>query len=299
MNVSMNDAYNLTWKLALTLRGRAKPSLLQTYQTERQYIAKQLVDFDEKFSHLFVSPEKLEGPEFHDMYVQNKGFTSGCGHQYPPSVLTDERVDVEIDGKALEPLRPGKRLLPITLTRYVDGSTVNILDDMPSNGHFHIVVFAGDALSHGRLDNLSTYLSSSSSPLTRFSESHSSMRLSQEWISSADDILYNPANDPTTIINLYLVLTSSHLEVPVETLPAPFPHWKSSIYEDINSTSHGELGVHVNVGALVVVRPDGYVGLVTGLENGGRLGAYFERILNDEGRKEVDTSQTTAISGGL
>ena len=142
MNVSMNDAYNLTWKLALTLRGRAKPSLVQTYQTERQYIANQLVDFDEKFSHLFASPEKLEGSELHDTYVQNKGFTSGCGHQYPPSVLTDERVDVDIDGKALEPPRPGKRLLPITLTRYVGGSIVNILDDMPSNGHFHIVVFA-------------------------------------------------------------------------------------------------------------------------------------------------------------
>ena len=85
--------------------------------------------------------------------------------------------------------------------------------------------------------------------------------------------------------NLYLIHTSPHLEVPVETLPAPFPHWK--------------LGVHVNVGALVVVRPDGYVGLVTGLEHGGRLGAYFERIVNDEGREEVDTSQTTAISGGL
>ena len=233
------------------------------------------------------------------MYVQNKGFTSDCGHQYPPSVLTDERVNVEIDGKALEPLRPGKRLLPITLTRHVDGRIVNMLDNMPSIGHFHIVVFAGDALSHGRLDNLSAYLSSSSSPLTRFSESHSSMRLSQESISRADDISYNPANDPTTMINLYLVHTSPNLEVPVETLPAPFPHWKSSIHEDINSTSHGELGVHVNIGALVVVRPDGYVGLVTRLEHGGRLDAYFERILNDEGRKEVDTSQTTAILGGL
>lgn len=37
----MNDANNLTWKLALPPRGRAKPSLLQTYQTERQYIARQ------------------------------------------------------------------------------------------------------------------------------------------------------------------------------------------------------------------------------------------------------------------
>ena len=46
MNVSMNDTWNLGWKLASVLRGRAKPELLHTYSDERQKIAKQLIDFD-------------------------------------------------------------------------------------------------------------------------------------------------------------------------------------------------------------------------------------------------------------
>ena len=72
MNISMNVVYKLTLKLALILRNNmAKPSLLPTYQHERQYIAQHIVDFDEKFSHMSASSEKLQNPDFHDIYVQN------------------------------------------------------------------------------------------------------------------------------------------------------------------------------------------------------------------------------------
>lgn len=39
MNVSINVAYSLTWKLTSHLRGLAQLKLLQTYQMERQHIA--------------------------------------------------------------------------------------------------------------------------------------------------------------------------------------------------------------------------------------------------------------------
>jgi phenol 2-monooxygenase len=39
MNVSMQDTYNLGWKLAYVLEGRAKPDLLRTYTIERHAIA--------------------------------------------------------------------------------------------------------------------------------------------------------------------------------------------------------------------------------------------------------------------
>lgn len=280
MNVSMNDAYNLTWKIALTLRGLAHPSLLKTYQIERQHVAKQLVEFDEKFSHLFASPENLDGPEFHDMYVQNKGFTSGCGHQYPAGLLTDELVDVKIILQAREPLTPGKRLLPIHLTRHVDGTHVNILGDMPSNGHFHIFVFAGSKLQSSGLDKLSLYLSGNDSPLIRYSPaSKSSTPSPTSNMSKAHDITYNPAHDPDTIIDLFLIHTSPHMETPIERLPAPFPEWQATIYEDVNQKAHCELGVDADVGALVVVRPDGYVGLVTVLDGVRRVKGYFGGFL--------------------
>lgn len=298
MNVSMNDAYNLTWKLALTLRGVANPSLLKTYQTERQHIAKQLVEFDEKFSHLFASPENIQGPEFHDMYVQNKGFVSGCGHQYPAGLLTDQNVDVKIVQETTEPLTPGKRLLPVQLTRHVDGTIVNSLDVMPSNGHFRIIVFVGSQLHTGGLDKLSSYLSGKDSPLTLYSPpSHSSTTSSNSGISNAQDINYNPASDPSTIIELFLIHTSPHLETPIENLPAPFPEWQATIYEDAHHKAHCELGVDANVGAVVVVRPDGYVGLVTRLSGVERVGRYFGGIL-DAGVNGVQQEVTTDIIGG-
>jgi 2,4-dichlorophenol 6-monooxygenase len=42
-NTSVQDSYNLAWKLALVLRGQAAPSLLDTYSAERAPVAKQIV----------------------------------------------------------------------------------------------------------------------------------------------------------------------------------------------------------------------------------------------------------------
>ena len=42
-NTSIQDAYNLAWKLALVLRGQASPKLLETYDAERSPVAKQIV----------------------------------------------------------------------------------------------------------------------------------------------------------------------------------------------------------------------------------------------------------------
>ena len=42
-NTSIQDAYNLAWKLALVLKGKADPSLLDTYNDERAPVGKQIV----------------------------------------------------------------------------------------------------------------------------------------------------------------------------------------------------------------------------------------------------------------
>ena len=46
MNVSMQDTFNLGWKLVSVLEERAKPELLRTYSAERHAIAQGLIDFD-------------------------------------------------------------------------------------------------------------------------------------------------------------------------------------------------------------------------------------------------------------
>jgi 2-polyprenyl-6-methoxyphenol hydroxylase-like FAD-dependent oxidoreductase len=45
MNMGIQDAYNLAWKLALVLHGKAVPSLLDSYQVERHRIDSEIVEF--------------------------------------------------------------------------------------------------------------------------------------------------------------------------------------------------------------------------------------------------------------
>ncbi|AMM18927.1 phenol 2-monooxygenase [Frondihabitans sp. PAMC 28766] len=67
-NTSVQDAYNLSWKLAAVLRGQAGPALLETYTAERAPVAKQIVlranrsgrEFGELFTALGITDAKTE-----------------------------------------------------------------------------------------------------------------------------------------------------------------------------------------------------------------------------------------------
>ena len=48
MNTGLQDAYNLTWKLAMVLKGFANDKLLETYHTERYPFAKWLLNFTDR-----------------------------------------------------------------------------------------------------------------------------------------------------------------------------------------------------------------------------------------------------------
>jgi 2,4-dichlorophenol 6-monooxygenase len=53
-NTSVQDSYNLAWKLAAVLRGQAAPSLLETYSAERAPVARQITARANKSSREFV-----------------------------------------------------------------------------------------------------------------------------------------------------------------------------------------------------------------------------------------------------
>ena len=64
MNVSMQDGFNLGWKLGHVLTGLAPESLLATYSAERQPVAQQLIDFDKEWSSLMArKPEEISDPQ--------------------------------------------------------------------------------------------------------------------------------------------------------------------------------------------------------------------------------------------
>lgn len=59
MNTGIQDGYNLAWKLAAVLRGRATLSLLETYDEERSANAKRLLQTTDRFFDFGASEEPL------------------------------------------------------------------------------------------------------------------------------------------------------------------------------------------------------------------------------------------------
>jgi 2-polyprenyl-6-methoxyphenol hydroxylase-like FAD-dependent oxidoreductase len=58
MNCCMQDAFNLGWKLALVLKGYAKPELLDTYEAERRPVAEQVIWAASSLHDIFMTHGK-------------------------------------------------------------------------------------------------------------------------------------------------------------------------------------------------------------------------------------------------
>jgi 2-polyprenyl-6-methoxyphenol hydroxylase-like FAD-dependent oxidoreductase len=61
MNTGLQDAYNLAWKLALVVKGRADAALLDSYEEERVPVARRLLNTTDRAFRLVVSDSRLAG----------------------------------------------------------------------------------------------------------------------------------------------------------------------------------------------------------------------------------------------
>jgi phenol 2-monooxygenase len=86
MNVSMADAFNLGWKLAAVLRGQACPALLDTYSSERQSVAEDLIAFDKHWARRF-SEGGTDAATFQTYFSDHGRYTAGVAVTYAPSLI--------------------------------------------------------------------------------------------------------------------------------------------------------------------------------------------------------------------
>jgi 2-polyprenyl-6-methoxyphenol hydroxylase-like FAD-dependent oxidoreductase len=77
MNTGLQDAYNLAWKLALVLSGRAPAALLDTYEGERLPVAERLLSTTDSLFSIIVSDTTLAG--LFRTYVMPRMLAVGMG----------------------------------------------------------------------------------------------------------------------------------------------------------------------------------------------------------------------------
>ncbi|HVV21190.1 MAG TPA: FAD-dependent monooxygenase [Pseudonocardiaceae bacterium] len=124
-NTSVQDAYNLAWKLAMVLRGQAGPPLLDSYTQERAPVGKQIVDranlSRDQFGPIFQALGMTEGA---DAAAIETGLAA-CRAPGPEGRARRRALDDAIELKHFEFNAHGVELNQ----RYVSGAVV--ADDEP------------------------------------------------------------------------------------------------------------------------------------------------------------------------
>lgn len=143
MNVSMQDGWNLGWKLGQVLSGVAPAELVPTYSEERKEIAKNLIDFDKEWSTLMAKPtSELGDPnEVADFYTKTAEFPAGFMTEYKPSILTTDAT-----GQSLAAGFPiGKRFKSALVERSCDTNVKHLGHLHRADGRWRVYVFADAA----------------------------------------------------------------------------------------------------------------------------------------------------------
>ncbi|KAJ6113381.1 hypothetical protein N7523_006698 [Penicillium sp. IBT 18751x] len=273
MNVSMMDSYNLAWKLVYAIHGltpsgssgRPDP-LLDTYHIERHTIAQQLIEFDRDFSSMFsgkigASEDGVGGlthDQFLEVFSRGNGFTSGCGIEYPDNMTTVR----DLEGKK-NPikgtdylsgiLRPGRRLLNVRLVRHADGYRRDLQDDFASTGRFRILCLTSTDLlkPHGTSTQTLTQLGAM---ISRF---------------------------PPSVLEQVVVHPRLENDFVWTDIPREIKQYSEmSFYSGYEIDDvYGIYGVNPAEGALAVVRPDGYIGVIADLNDVKRVQNYLESLI--------------------
>ncbi|WP_256839504.1 FAD-binding monooxygenase [Ornithinimicrobium faecis] len=267
MNVSMQDGFNLAWKLGQVLTGRSPESLMATYSAERQPVAQQLIDFDREWSSLMArKPEEIEDPqELATYYLATAEFPSGFMTQYPPSLITGT---AEHQGLA-EGFPIGKRFKSAEVVKACDGNVQHLGHHARADGRWRVYAFA-DAPAPGQ-----------SSALTDWAR----------WLSQSPDsplVRHTPADgDVDAVLDVKVIYQQGFEDIDLTTLdpvfvprtgPFGLMDWEKVFAAGNGSDIFAERSISRD-GAVVVVRPDQYVAHVLPLTATQELSDFFAQHL--------------------
>jgi phenol 2-monooxygenase len=278
MNVSMQDSFNLGWKVASVLLGRCSPRILHTYSNERQNVARELIEFDRKFAGMFsarpkdaadVASDGIVPAEFQDYFVLQGRFTAGTSTKYSSSIITGHSEYQHLAGG----FGIGTRFHSAPVIRLADAKPVHLGHTIKADGRWRLFSFAdgGDPTAFSsRPRRLCEFLAESpESPVRR----------------------YTPAGaDIDSVIEVLAVFQQGHRELAIEAMPSLLLPRKGRYglidYEKIfcpDLKSRNDIfdmrGIDRNRGCMIIVRPDQYVAHVLPLDAFSELAEFFDGFM--------------------
>ncbi|MGH2890523.1 MAG: FAD-dependent monooxygenase [Solirubrobacteraceae bacterium] len=273
MNVSMQDAFNLGWKLAAVLQGRSDPALLATYSAERQPIARELIDFDREWSAMLAAPPRdpehperggVDPADLQDYFLRQGRYTAGVATRYRQSQL----IGPEDHAALATGFEIGTRFHSAPVIRVADARRMQLGHVARADGRWRLYAFSDRPRE--RLADLCAWLAEDAdSPVRRYTL---------------------PDEDVDAVIDTRAILQSPHRDVVLGDLPPLLLPHKGTLglrdYEKVFSIDprpgHDVFemrGIDREHGCLVVVRPDQFVAHVLPLVAFGDISVFFASIL--------------------
>ncbi|OQD80707.1 hypothetical protein PENANT_c033G02357 [Penicillium antarcticum] len=268
MNVSMQDTYNLGWKLAHVVKGYSDASILKTYETERKQIAQELIAFDHRFSRLFsgrpakdvMDEEGISMSEFKAAFEKGNEFASGIAVNYSSSVIIAKQSDAKVQSNQVigkqqlaTGIVVGKRMPSVKVLNQSDARPWHLQELLKSNGRWRIIVFPGQLATRTnmqRMQELGAKLGAQDSFIRRYTP------LEQSFDS---------------VIEILTVHAGSRKDVELLDLPEAFhpfdnkigwDYWKvyadDQSYHEGHGQAYANYGIDSAQGASIIVRPDQY-----------------------------------------
>lgn len=162
MNISMQDTYNLIWKLGSVITHNANPAILDTYESERRPVARTLMELDKRVLQAYEQADpRCEGVD--EVRKQYAGFMSGTGVVYESSILAaDHDTKFRLSRAGMEDVKVGMRLACFKkkVRNQADGSTKHLLSLLRSTGVWRLLVFVGDLRQEAQLKKLNEFATS-------------------------------------------------------------------------------------------------------------------------------------------
>ncbi|MGQ0336005.1 FAD-binding monooxygenase [Halomonas elongata] len=268
MNVSMQDGWNIAWKLGHVLSGIAPKSLLETYSSERQEVAQNLIDFDREWSSLMAKPaEEFDDPqELADFYVKTAEFPAGFMTEYRESMITGNAAHQSLaTGFPI-----GKRFKSAPVMRVCDGNPVHLGHHATADGRWRLYAFA-DSPAPGADSRLAVWaewlLNSPASPVVKYTPEGSDL----DSLFDVKAIYQQPhgkVDFGPKIPGIFTPKVGPFQLTDYEKVYAIDP--EADIFEARGIDRHG---------AIIVVRPDQYVSQVLPLEAVEELASFFDKAM--------------------
>ncbi|KAJ5602279.1 hypothetical protein N7510_011813 [Penicillium lagena] len=276
MNVSIQDSYNLIWKLGAVITNGADPSILETYDSERRPVAKQLMDLDESLVQAYEKEENDTSSGIYEVREKYAGFMAGVDVTYSHSTLITKGKENDNSNLARN-MKPGMRLPSFLVVQICDGVPLHLAQKLASDGSWRVLVFPGDLSQPARMKALANFAD--------YFSKHS-------YLSHLQRIQSSELRCP--IVELLLIQSCPRSAVNLLDFPELFhpfddimgwDYWKT--FADDRDQAYNGYGIDKEgTGCLVLCRPDQHIAWIGSMEDTAGLDQYFSTLFEPSGKRK-------------